>query len=180
MINGIESQTPVFHNTHSNVNLGSVGNMQDFFGHITRGTIPRIPSFDTPIYLYTSLFSSSQSHKLCLSVILVMYDINRKKQRKRKKTEEGKQQKDAAEASVTYSLQTSGSVSFKHCQTFEEAPLFSAYKSPPYSLHQKEYTTSYTHVLYQDIHTVCTHLSRLQKCWQILSDRQAGRSERGE
>lgn len=69
---------------------------------------------------------------------------------------EEKQEKDMTEASVTYSLQTCGSVSFKPCQTFEEAPFFSAYKSPPYSLHLRN-THTHEHTSTVPGHTHCIH-----------------------
>lgn len=79
---------------------------------------------------------------------------------------------------MTCSLLTCGSISFKPCQTFEEALFFFSHLINRLPIHSiKMNRQAHTHVPCVDIHTVCTHFSRLQYSWQVPSDRQAERSE---
>lgn len=85
------------------------------------------------------------------------------------------------DSTVKHSLQDGGS-SFKPCQTFEKAAFFfSLFKNclPIHSIKKSAHT--YTNVLQPgESHNTHTRLSRLLKCWQMPSDRQAGTVDQSE
>lgn len=84
------------------------------------------------------------------------------------------------DSTVKHSVQDGGS-SLKPCQTFEKAAFFCSLLKNWLPIHSiKKSAHTYTNVPQKQSHTTHTRLSRLLKCWQMPSDRQAGTVDQSE
>lgn len=180
--------TSISFNTHSNVRLGGVGNKQNrLFGHSTTATITETPSFSTLNFTLHFHHFLLLNHTYCPLLPpsnfppLRHYEKTKGGERTRWGSRRKKRQRP-----LWHALSRPAALFLSNpAKLLKRHPFLSAYKSPPYSLHQiKHIEHTHTHTYCarhtHSMHTTYSHLSRLQKSWQIPSDRQAGRSERGE